>query len=724
MTAIASFLAVTLATLAALGAAPPLAAQADPDAGRAGRFDYGKMWTFESPPSAYFSETYGFTADDAWFERARGAALRLPGCSAAFVSPRGLVVTNHHCIRGEVFAASRPGENLLEDGFYAPTLEDERPMGPDFYVDQLIAVEDVSAEVLAAVDRASGDAARRQARGQAMATARDRILAATSAPAGEGEIVVQVVPLYNGGRYSAYTFRRFTDVRLVAAAEEQLGFFGGDPDNFTYPRYALDFGFMRIYGADGQPIRNDEYFGWSEEGVEAEDVVFVIGSPGATNRLSTVAQLELRRDVLLPAQARVFGSRIAAIWDFYAEDPEAADALGLRNDAFSLSNSWKQYVGQIQALGDPTIMARKRDAERLLRDSIAARPELRSAYGFVVDSIAALQPINRRLGPYYDAFLLWGNPVVESATIRRAILAERLATAGPRGLSPDSVAGVRRALQAIPDLPAGLARRFLLERLRDFAVLPADDPTRRAALGGETPEALTELLLESSAMASAERTARVLEQGASSVDDRAVRIVTGTVMHLQQYQTLLQRVAAPEAELGALLGRARFEVYGTDVPPDGSSSPRITDGVVRGYSYNGTLAPPYTTFFGLYDRYRSHGGRIEWQLAERWRSPPAGLDLNTPLNFVSTADTYGGNSGSPAVTKDLEIVGLNFDRNIEGMTRNFIYLPEGGRNIMVDVRAIREALDDVYDADRIVQEVLTHRLYATEREADAAAAAR
>jgi hypothetical protein len=710
MRATAPFVALTLPALAALGAAAPLRAQADLDAGRAGRFDYGKMWTFESPPSAYFSETYGFTADDAWFERARGAALRLPGCSAAFVSPRGLVVTNHHCIRGEVFAAGRPGENLLEDGFYAPTLADERPLGPGFYVDQLIAVEDVSAEVLAAV--AIACARPHPGRDQRAGRGRGDRRPGGAAVQRRALFGLHLPPLHRcpagrGGGGAARLLRRRSGQFHLPALRARLRLPAhlrrGRPADPERRVLRLERGGGRGRGRgvrDRQPGGDQPPLHRRAARVPARRTA---ARAGARVRRAHPGDLGLPR--------------------FHAEDPAAAEALGLRNEAFSLSNSWKQYVGQIQALADPTIMARKRDAERLLRDSIAARPELRAAYGHVLDSIAALQPLNRRLAPYYNAFLLWGNPVVESATIRRAILAERIASAGARGLSPDSVASLRRALLASPDLPSGLERRFLLERLRDFATLPADDATRRAALGEESPEALTELLLARSAMGSAERTARAVEQGAPSVDDRAVRLVAGIAMHLQQ-QTLLQRLAAPEAELGALLGRARFEIYGTGVPPDGSSSPRITDGVVRGYSYNGTLAPPYTTFFGLYDRYRSHGGRVEWQLAERWRTPPAALDLSTPLNFVSTADTYGGNSGSPAVTRELEIVGLNFDRNIEGMTRNFIYLPESGRNIMVDVRAIREALDDVYDADRIVQEVLTHRMYATEREADAAAAAR
>ncbi|MGE0159765.1 MAG: S46 family peptidase [Gemmatimonadales bacterium] len=692
-------------------------AQARPDTVRAGRFDYGKMWLFENPPSAYFTETYGFAADDAWFERARGAALRVPGCSAAFVSPRGLVVTNHHCIRDAVFRLSRAGENLLEDGFYARTLQDERRI-PDYFVDQLVAVEDVSAEVLAAVDAANGDEAKRAARAQAAAAARDRIARERNAQA-EG-LFVQVIPLYNGARYSAYTFRRYTDVRLVAAAEEQLAFFGGDPDNFTYPRYALDFGFLRVYGADGSPIANDRYFGWSEEGVEEGDAVFVIGNPGATNRLSTMAQLETRRDVLLPAQARIFDERIQAIWDFYGEDPTTGDELGLRNDAFSLSNSWKQYVGQLQALGDPLILARKRDAEEQLRDSIAARSPLAAAYGDVIDRIAALQPSYREAEQYYEAFLLWGVEPFDAALLRRAIVAAQIRSARASGVAPDSVAALQQRLLAIEDLPTGLERRLLAARLRDLATLPVDDPVRVLALGDDDPETAATRLLAESALAS--RSTLVARVDSRLDADPAVQIAVAVAPRLQAYTTLLQQIGAQEAELASRLGRARFEVYGTAVPPDGSSSPRITDGIVQGFAYNGTVAPPYTTFFGIYDRYLGHRQEADWSLPARWQQPPEALDLDTPLNFVSTADTYGGNSGSPAVTPDLALVGLNFDRNIDGLSRNFIYLPERGRNIMVDVRAIREALDDVYDADRIVLEVLTHQMYASEAEADAAAA--
>lgn len=708
-----------LAASLALALAGQVSAQTSLDTVRAGRYDYGKMWTFENAPNAYFTQTYGFDANAAWFERARGAALRIPGCSAAFVSPRGLVVTNHHCIRDAVVQLSKPGENLDDNGFYARTLQEERKI-PNFWVDQLIAVEDVSTEILAAIDRAADDNAKRSARTQAIAVVRDRMMRAANDPL----ITVQVVPLYNGGRFSAYTFRRYTDVRLVAAAELQLGFFGGDPDNFTYPRYALDFGFLRVYGADGQPINNSQYFNWSEKGPQEGEVVFVIGNPGTTNRLSTIAQLEFRRDVLLPAQARVFDARIDALWEFYREDKKAADELDARGLAFNLSNSWKQYVGQIDALNNPVILAKKRDAERQLLDSINAKPALRQHYGNVIDRIAAIQPRNRELAAHFNAFTLWGNPSYESAVLRRAIAVWQGLQAIQRGNVPaDTIRAIQQRVTQIRDLPKGLERRLLIARLGDFATLPANDPIRVAALGSLTPEAAADRLLSTSVFSTAQRTASAMT-GMTDPNDPAILIVNAAMPRFLEYAGKQQQNAVEEADLAQQLGRARFEIYGTSVPPDGTGSPRITDGVVRPYEYNGTLAPVHTTFFGMYDRYYAHGPDTDWALPKRWLPAPAGLDLNTSLNFISTADTYGGNSGSPAVTKDLALVGLNFDRNMEGLSRNFIYLPERGRNIMVDVRAIREALDDVYDADRIVMEVLTHRMFTTEAAADAAARTR
>ena len=692
----------------------------DLDTVRAGQFDYGKMWTFEYPPADYFSDTYGFEASPEWFDRARLSVLRIPGCSASFVSPHGLVATNHHCVRGRVAAASRADEDLLMEGFVARKLSDERPI-PGYYADHLIGVRDVSDEVFSVTDAAPVPE-RETVRGQVLEEIRQRIKS-EHAEAGDS-IWVQVIGLYNGGRYSAYVFRRFTDVRLVVAAELQMGFFGGDPDNFTYPRYDLDFAFLRIY-EDGSPYRPTHYFGWGE-GVEAGDPVFIIGNPGQTNRLKTISQLEYQRDVSVPANVRFLGSRLDVLAEYRRAHPEEARALDIRNWMFGLSNSLKANTGRLEALNDPLIMARKADAEHQLRNAIEADAGLTERFGHLFDEMAALQSEKRPWAAEYGAFIGLGSQFAGSLTLARALAADAVLDAASRGAPQEELDALMEELRRVPERAAGLEAGFLAQRFADFRTyLGADHPITRAALGGLEPEKAASYTLENSILAGRDGTLAAMEAGTLTADDPMVALVREIVQVTREYRPAYGAAENRENELQAELGRARFEVYGREVPPDGSSSPRIADGVVMGYAYNGTLAPPYTTFYGLYDRYFAHGEGVgigeEWDLPERWKTPPEGLDLSTPLNFVSTTDSYGGNSGSPAVTPDLELVGLNFDRNINGLSRDFIYLPEQGRNVMVDVRAIRAALDVVYDADRIVAEIVAGLMYETEEAADAAA---
>ncbi len=685
---------------------------------QAGRFDMGKMWTFENAPMDYFTDTYGFNADQDWFDGARMAALRIPGCSAAFVSPSGLVVTNHHCVRGSaLIRVTREGESILDDGFYASTLQDERPI-PNYYVDQLISAEDVSDEVFAATDAAESDDERQTLRREVISRIQERIGGLHRG--GEGTVRVEVTPLYNGGRYSAYTYRRYTDVRLVAAVELKMGHFGGDGDNFTYPRYALDFAFLRVYGSDGEPLETDHYFSWGEEGVEEGDVVFVIGNPGSTNRLNTVAQLAFQRDFSVAVNKAFQGSRLSAMRAFYSAHPEEGEAMGLRTRILSLSNSFKANTGRLEALKDPMIMARKAAGERLFLEALAGNADLRMRFGDVVSQVEAIQVQKGAVGAELGAFASLGRATTESSLLMRGLIAADLAAALRMGAPSDSLEAIRDRILAFEDGPRELEEAFLRERIEDFALyLGEDHPVTLAALAGRSIEGAVENLTSRSVLASRERTAQALEGSGVPDGDPAVTLAQAILPVYSAFIRAYNPLVARERALAAELGRARYAIYGADVPPDGSGSPRITDGVVTPYEYNGTLAPVYTTFFGLYDHYHSYGSGTDWDLADRWLPPHPEVDLTTPLNFISTADTYGGNSGSPAVTPELKIVGLNFDRNIEGLSRDFILLPERGRNIMVDVRAIQEAMDKVYDADRIVQEILTHRLFRTEAEADA-----
>ncbi len=713
---VACLAAVSLPLLAQVGAGAGAEAGAvDRDTVRAGRFDMGKMWTFEYAPAEYFSETYGFDATDEWFERARMSPLRIPGCSASFVSPNGLVATNHHCVRGPISRVSRPGEGLLDNGFYAATLGDERSID-DYYADQIMAIHDISAEVFAATDQVREGEERNRVRQEIL----ERIAGGLKQRYSDrgDSIWVQTIGLYNGGRYSAYVFRRFTDVRLVAAVEAQAAFFGGDPDNFTYPRYALDFAFLRIY-QDGRPYETPHYFGWGEDGVEEGDVVFVIGNPGSTNRLTTMSQLEYQREVQRPNSIAWLSSRLAALYDYWDAEPEESEEWVVRNRIFSLSNSLKSNSGRYDALNDAFVMAKRRDIERQLRDAIRENDGLRERYSNLFERMAAIQQEKGALATPDAAFRVMTSSVYTSATIRRAVAAVDYVNAIDGGASAESLATLQQRFLEVSDLPAGAELRFLAARFGEFARFygPAHEVTR-AALGGGSPMGEAAALMSASALDESLTADRIIENVHRLREDPAVRLAAVFMPYYREYRREIDRLNAAERELAADLGRVRFEVYGRSQPPDGTFSLRITDGVVRGYEYNGTLAPPYTTFFGLYDRYYAHRGAADWALPDRWTTPPAGLDLRTPLNFVSTADTYGGNSGSPAVTQDLELVGLNFDRNIEGLSRAYVYLPERGRNVMVDIRAVHAVMDQVYDADRIVQELLTGRLFETEAEAD------
>jgi hypothetical protein len=703
-----------LAALASLGAAAApegdAAAQTTEIDTIPGRFDFGKMWTYEYAPMEYFSETYGFDADQAWFDRVRMSVLRVPGCSASFVSPNGLVATNHHCVRGRIPSVQREGERLLDTGFYAASVDDERAI-PGYYADRLIAALDVSSEVLDAMDAATGPEARRRAREAAIAAVQDRLRREHGANAH-----VEVRALYHGGRYSAYVFRRFTDVRLVAAPELQLGFFGGDPDNFTYPRYALDFAFLRVY-EDGEPFASDRHLGWSLDGVQEGSTVFVVGNPGPTSRLLTMAQLEVMRDVITPVTVRALADRLDAMRAFYAANPEIGEAMDLRNTMFGFSNSLKAYAGRLEALRTPEIWTRKRVAETAFVDSIRSDPARRADYAGLFDELAEIQARKAELAPEYGAFRLLGSSAASPALLRRGFLAANMLEARSQGqaAAADSLA---RTLAAVGDPPAALEHALLAIQLGDFLrYFGPDDAITRAGLQELTPEEAATALLEASALAEQAGIDGALRDP-DLRQDPAIRLAQELLPRYQRFGAEWNRLSAEEDDIAARLGRARFDIYGTDVPPDATSSPRITDGRVLPYEYNGTLAPVYTTFFGMYDHYHSYGDESEWDLPERWLPAPAQLDLDTPLNFISTSDTYGGNSGSPAITPDVEMVGLNFDRNIEGLSRDFIYLPERGRNIMVDVRAITEALDDIYDADRVIEELITGRLVEREEDAD------
>lgn len=645
---------------------------------RARPFDTGRMWAFDFPPVEHFERTYGFRPTQQWFDDVRLSALRFATwCSASFVSPEGLVLTNHHCAVPTFDDIQQPGEDILTTGFVAQTRADERRV-PGLFVEQLVSIEDVTSRM----QEAQGQGAER--------------LAAVRAELEQGDpasgLRYQLVEFYNGGRYARYGYRRYDDVRLVFAPESGIAFYGGDPDNFNYPRYALDMSLFRVYDSNGEPFHAEHHLSWSETGAAVGDPVFVVGNPGSTQRQFTVAQLEFLRDVQQPAQIAVLEARRDAIRQIMAEDPERG--LELRDNLFSIENSIKAITGRLEGARDWNLFARKVDFERAFQEAVASDPALRTEYEMVWDSIAMIQDERRELAPgvLYSGFLSGGPLSQALATVRAARGATQLRE---MALREDP----RSEREQIIELQALLA--VAAEHVPEDSIL-------QIVLDGRTPEQAATAIVTGYTLRDASARQSLIEGGAAAVeasDDPVIRTMDMVLPILTRRQQALNQLQDRETALRNRLGRAFFEVYGTDVPPDATFTLRIADGVVQGYEANGMVFPPYTTFYGLYNRARGFEGRSPFNLPMRWQDPPSGLDLATRFNFVSTNDIIGGNSGSPVVNRDLEVVGLAFDGNLQSLPGSFIFDTTENRTISVHSAGMLAALRAVYGATRLVEEL-------------------
>jgi len=665
--------------------------------------DNGRMWTFEYAPVEFFAESYNFDPTEAWFERARMSAVRIPGCSGSFVSAHGLVMTNHHCARNQITQIGREGESTLDDGFYAVTLSDERKI-EEYYVDQLVDIRDVTDLILDEVDAAPLEmqsSVRQEAIRRVQAQLSEEV-------AHYGDRQVQVVSLFNGGRYSAYIFRRFTDIRMVMAPELQIGYYGGDTDNFTYPRYNLDMTFFRVY-VDDEPYQPEFFFPFAETGVKSGDAVFVIGNPGRTTRLNTVAQLAYTGTFNLPFRTSLFTRIIEGLEAFFEYDPTTDEAQQLRNTIFGLKNSQKLFGGQIRAHNDPYLMGRRVDNEQNFISALNQDPELRALYLPIIDRLAEIQEEKATLAPYsYMTLGLVPNSFATPALLQRAYFATLMKrNADNEALSEN----IKNQIKSVRNKHPQLEKELLITHLNYLQDgLGSGHPYILQLTNGRNFDVVADELIRYSAFATAERTLELLEDEAELANDPAIAYFATFGEQLFTNTDRSRALAQEENELQTRLGRGWFAVYGTSIPPDATFSPRIQDGIVAGYEYNGTFAPAYTTFYGLYDRHHSHVGEPEWALPDRWLPPTPSLNLSTPINFVSTNDIIGGNSGSPVVNINLEIVGLAFDGNVESMgSSTFILDERSARAVSVDVRGMIESLRHVYQATRIVEELESAR---------------
>ena len=690
--------------LLALGffASAPAAAQ-QPAGGEYPGLETGKMWTFDVPPLEYWARRYNFRPSQEWLDHARLSAGRLGGCTASFVSADGLVMTNNHCARGCVAGVSRQGEDLLGNGFYAQTRADERAC-PGGFVETLLEITDVTNEVTAAVP--AGTPANRAAdlRDQAIQGIQNRCRGTAT------DLNCQVVTMYRGGQYKLYRFRRYTDVRLVFAPEVSVAFWGGDADNFTYPRHDLDVTFYRAY-VNGQPARPDHFFRWSRNGSSENDLVFVVGNPGSTGRLNTLSVLEYLRDVQYPATLDAFARQIAVYEALGQLSPERRSAL--RNQLFGIQNSQKATVGYRAGLTDSVLMSRKTAWERGFRSRVNANPELRRLYGAAWDNITRIRGQMRGvdLRRRYHAFGAYGTRLLGYAgTITR--YAAETAKADSARLMPFRDAmrtRMEQGLYGATPIDTAQEVRLLTAYLTAMArELPATDPVRRQALGTRTPDDAARAMIQASTILSGDQRRTLVQGGAA-----ALAASTDPFVALARVIDPLERAIATqwtawvneESQNDELIARALLAVFGNSVAPDATFSLRITDGEVKRYPMNGTLAPAYTTFYGLYDRAYGFNLQEPWNLTPRWLAARGRLDMATPFNAVSTNDIIGGNSGSPVISRDGEVVGLIFDGNMESSAMRFLFSESVGRAVWVDSRALIEALRRVYDADALANEL-------------------
>ena len=673
------------------------------DTVKAGKFDTGRMWTFEYPPVKYLEETYNFKPSEKWLKDVRLSALRFATyCSASFVSGDGLIMTNDHCARESVTDVSSDSENLSKNGFWAKTLENERPV-PGLFVDQLVLIKDVTNEIQEEIAQGKTEEEKELNKEKAIAEIEKRESDSTG-------LEISVVPLYNGGRYSLYGYKRYNDVRLVFAPESELGFFGGDFDNFTYPRYDLDCSFFRVYD-NGKPLNTKHYFKWSANGAKDSEPVFVIGNPGSTNRLNTVSQLEYLRDITYPRMVDLLDELVNVYSKLIVENPDRENEL--RDQLLKYTNSQKAYEGMLKGLRDPILMQKKKDFEEKFKTAVKLNPKLNVLYGNLWKEISENRNDLRKIAD--EQFALEMNPVETSEYF--TIAQEMVELAQQLKLPEDQryyyYRGDELDTTVNEIFPEGFDydenKQLLKEQLQLMVkYLGRDNKYVKDLIDDRSINEAADYLMSHSSLTSEEMIKELVNKGADAILNSKDPFITFIIKSENRRKILQQEASQLETQndwLSGELGKALYDVYGTSIPPDATFTLRISDGIVKGFPYNGTIAPPITTFYGLYNRYYSFNKKSPWSLPKRWQNPPKDFDLSTPFNFVATNDIIGGNSGSPVINEKGEIVGLAFDGNIQSLPGSFIFSTEENRMVAVHSEGIIEALKDIYKANRLVDEL-------------------
>jgi hypothetical protein len=661
------------------------------------------MWTFNNFPADKVEKAYGFRPDQPWLDHLRLSSVRLAqGCSGSFVSTRGLVQTNHHCARACIEQLSTAARNMTDIGFYAREEKDEVKC-PAVEINQLIEITPVTGRINKATSGKDGAAF-------ATAMTAEKANIEDECAGKDDSIRCDIVELYNGGVYDLYKYRRYQDVRLVFAPEQSIAFFGGDPDNYEFPRYNFDVSFMRVYAGDKPLDTSKNYLKYARSDAQPGDVVFSSGHPGTTHRLDTVAQLVFQRDETLVKDMVSLSELRGQLTEFSSETPEKARIA--RAMLFDVENWLKDDKGQFAALSDPAFIKDRTIAEQALRAKVDADPALRAQYGAAWDNIKNMLD---RFRPQADRFtFLAANGGLQSELLRQGRLLVRHADEVTKPDSerlpeytdanfPISRQVVLSPAPIYPDLEK-LNLAFSLTKLRE--ALGPDDPFVKKALGNKSPAALAAELVDGTRLGNLEFRTRLLNADAAA-------IAASNDPMIQFFRTIDPdlRAARREKEEGldaaltqntSQIAQARFKVEGTSTYPDATFTLRVSYGSVAGYSVAGKQIAPTTFTSGLFERAT---GADPFKLPPSWIAAQSSLNPQQPFNFANTNDNVGGNSGSPVVNKAGEVVGLAFDRNIQALGGDFGYDGKVNRAVAVSVGILREGLAKVYHADRIVDEL-------------------
>ena len=668
------------------------------------------MWLFTNPPNKILKEHYNFTATPEWLKHVQNASVRFnAGGSASFVSADGLVMTNHHVGADALQKFGSKEHDYLKEGFYAKK-RDEEIKCADQELNVLISIEDVTARINAAVPPDSDMASAEKARRAAMNTIEKESMDKTG-------LRSDVIPLYHGGEYHLYQYKKYTDVRLVFAPEQDAAFFGGDPDNFEYPRFDLDICFFRVY-EDGKPAKIDHYLKWSAAGAKDNELVFVSGNPGRTDRLDTSAHLEFIRDRAMPYLLNRLRRR-EVLLSVYS-DRSAENARRAKEDLFGVQNSRKARLGMLAGLQDPAVMDPHKTAEQALRQAVMKDPQLEKSCGnawtTVAESIKVWEPI------YKDFDLLEKGSAFDCRLFKIARTLVRLSAENAlpnadrlREFRESNLDSVKLELFADTPIYKDLETLQLADALSYFIETAGyDNKLAKEVLAGKSPEERAAALVQGTQLQDVAMRKILAEGGQKAIEASTdpmialARLVDAPARDVRKIYE--QQVEEPQRQAYGKISKARFALYGADIYPDATFTLRLAYGTVKGYKQAGETIPPWTIMRGAYQRSEEHNNLPPFNLPQRWLDQKNKLNLDTPFNFVSTVDIIGGNSGSPVINRNAELVGIIFDGNLPSLVWDYVFNDVQGRAVSVHSSAIIEALQKVYNAQPLADELIKGRL--------------